>query len=374
MQPTDVPPGRERPGDELPVRLRLVRVHVPLVRAHRSAHGAEAVRDVVLVEWTRPDGVVGWGECPTLSTPGYVTGTTDQAWQALVATLGPAALTGGSTLVAGATAAVGALADARLDAALRSAQVSLVEHLGATRAALVRCAVLADVGGDLDGLGERARSEVDGGARMLKVKIAPGADVAPLRAVRDAVGDVPLAADANGSYGRPEQLRKVDAMGLAYLEQPFAAGTTWAELATLHGQLRTPVALDESLTSPDAVHSALAADAVDVVSVKPARLGGVAAAAAVVRLTATAGRAAFVGGMLELGVGRAGAAAVAAMPGCTLPTDLGPSVTYVATDVCEPLVVDAAGDLLVPVGAGSGRTPDPVRLAEVTVDEVVLGR
>jgi len=369
VHPIDVPPGHEPP-----VRLRLVRVQVPLVRAHRSAHGAELVRDVVLVEWTRHDGVIGWGECPTLSTSGYVTGTTEQAWQALVETLAPAALTGGSPIVAGAMAAVGALSDARLDAALRARGTSLGEHVGATRAALPRCAVLADVGGDLDVLGERACSEVRGGARMLKVKIEPGADLEPLRAVRAVVGDVPIAADANGSYSEPEQLGDVDAAGLVYLEQPFAAGVPWADLAELHGRLRTPVALDESLTSPDAVRSALAAGAVGVVSVKPARLGGVMAAAAVVRLAASAGRAAFVGGMLELGVGRAGAAAVAAMPGCSLPTDLGPSDRYVEEDVCDPIVVDTNGDLVVPDGPGSGRRPVAVRLAAVTVDEVVLGR
>ena len=47
-----------------PRSIRLVRVQVPLVRAHRAAHGHEELRDVVLVEWTRADGVSGWGECP----------------------------------------------------------------------------------------------------------------------------------------------------------------------------------------------------------------------------------------------------------------------------------------------------------------------
>ena len=78
-----------------PRRLRMVRVRVPLLRAHRSAHGEERVRDVVLVEWTRPDGVVGWGECPTLGDEGYVTGSTERAWRVLVTELAPAALGGG---------------------------------------------------------------------------------------------------------------------------------------------------------------------------------------------------------------------------------------------------------------------------------------
>ncbi len=357
-----------------PIRLRLVRVQVPLVRAHRSAHGDERVRDVVLVEWTRPDGTVGWGECPTLGTAGYVTGTTEQAWQVLVTRLAPAALAGGGAIVAGAMAAAGALADARLDAALRASGVGLAAHLGATRSTVPRCVVLADVGGDLDELGRRAAAAVHAGAQLVKVKVVPGHDVAPVAAVRRCVGEVPVAADANGSYRGPEELAELDALGLAYLEQPFAPGASWAELAELHAPLRTPVALDESLTSPDAVRSAVSGGALDVVSVKPARLGGVAAAATVVRLAQAAALPCFVGGMLELGIGRAAAAAVAALSGCSLPTDLGPSSAYVDRDLCAPIELDGEGRLVVPQGPGSGRLPDPARLAEVVTDEVVLGR
>ncbi len=359
---------------EAPARVRLVRVRVPLERAHRAAHGTEVVRDVVLVEWVRSDGVTGWGECPTLSTPGYVTGTTEQAWRVLVGELAPAAVAGSWVMVAGAMAAIGALADARLDAALRAAGRSLAGHVGATAARVARCAVLAEVGGDLDALSDRAGRAVAGGARMVKVKISPGQDIEALRAVRSRIAAVPMAADANGSYDDPGQLDEVDDLGLAYLEQPFAAGTTWSDLASLHASLRTPIALDESLTSPDAVRSALLAEAADLVSVKPARLGGLAAAAAVVELCADAGCDAFVGGMLELGIGRAGAAVIAAMPGCSVPTDLGPSAGYVALDVCDPVVLDGAGDLVVPDGVGIGRRPDMTRLAQVTVDEVVVGR
>lgn len=360
-------------GADRPARLRFVRVKVPLVQAHRSARSDEAMRDVVLVEWTRPDGAVGWGECPTLSGSGYVTGSTDRAWQLLVSELGPAALGGGAALVAGAMAPAGALADARLDAALRVAGRSLSVELGAVRSSLARCVVLADVGASPDELARRAAAAVAGGARMVKLKVAPGHDVEVVDAVRRAIGEVPVAADANGAYPDPAALEQLDRAGLAYLEQPFAPGAPWAEVASQHDALRTPVALDESLTSPDAVLDALRAGALQVVSVKPARLGGVRAAAAVVAAARDHGVDAFVGGMLELGIGRAGAAAVAALPGCTLPTDLGPSAAYVANDVCDPLVLDDAGELSVPDGVGIGRVPDPARLAEVAVDEVVLG-
>ncbi|MFN7148654.1 MAG: enolase C-terminal domain-like protein [Microthrixaceae bacterium] len=357
-----------------PRRLRLVRVRVPMVHEHRSAHGAERERDVVLVEWTRDDGVAGWGECPTLSVDGYATETTERAWSALTSELGPAVLDGRMSLVAGVVAATAALADARLDGDLRARSTSLVDHLGATRPTLARTVVLAAVGDEPDALVTRARAAIDGGAELIKVKIVPGHDEVPLAHLRRSLPDAALAADANGSYAHPDQLAAVDRLGLRYLEQPFPATSTWDELARWHGALTTPSALDESLVSLDALRSALLAGAAEVVSVKPARLGGVEAAARAVQMAADAGSDVFVGGMLELGIGRAGAAAVAALPGITLPTDLGPSSSYVESDVCEPIVCDDAGRLVVPVGVGNGRTPDEARLEQVRVDEVVLGR
>lgn len=362
---------------EPPVALRLVRVRVPLVRAHRSATGTEEVRDSVLVGWTGPDGAEGWGECPTLARPGYATETTDRAWAALVGELGPAAVAGRGWSPSGAVAASAALADAALDARLRSWGASLVGHLGGVRRPLPRCAVLAGVGDSPEDLALAAVDAVADGAALVKVKVVPDGAVDVARAVVAAVGGrggAGVAVDANGSFAGADAVAALDGLGLAYIEQPFAAGTTWDEYARLCTRLDTPVALDESLTSPDAVQAAVRAGAADVVSVKPARLGGVAAAALAVSAAAEGGVGAFVGGMFELGIGRAAAAAVATLAGCTVPTDLGPSRRYVECDVCEPVVTDGAGLLVVPDGAGIGRVPDAARLAEFTVDEVVLGR
>ena len=362
------PPG----GD--PVRLRLVRVRVPLLRPHRAAHGVEAVRDVVLIGWTRPDGVEGWSECSTLSEAGYVTETTDEAWVLLATRLGPQVIEGASAPVAGAVAASSALLDAALDAQLRAAGRSLTDELGAVRATLARCVVVASPeAGELE-LVEVAQLAVEGGAELVKLKVAPWSDLSAVAAVVDALGSERVAVDTNGTCTDEARLRTLDGFGLAYLEQPWPPGVTWDELAALRRSMRTPLALDESLVSLEAVHSALRAGAVDVVSVKPLRLGGVAAAATAVGLAEEHGARAFVGGMLELGIARAAAAAVGALAGVTLPSDLGPSSAYVERDLCEPIVVDDHGRLVVPTGPGSGRVPSEDRLAEVTVDEVVLSR
>jgi len=356
-------------GPEAPRAIRLVRVQLPLLRAHRAAHGGEERRDLVLVEWRSAGDVSGWGECPTLSQPGYATETTDEAWAALRDRLAPAALEGAPATGAGAAAA--ALADAALDARLRAAGRSLREHLGGARTRLARCVVLADLQAPPATLAARAVEAIEGGARMVKVKVAPGTEV-QVRTVVDAVGAARVAADANGSFADPGELRALDELGLRYLEQPVPASWAWDRIAEARAALRTPVALDESLTSLGAVRSALAEGALDVASIKPARLGGVEAAAEAARTAAASDVDAFVGGMLELGVGRAAAAAVASLEGCTLPTDLGPSEQYVARDLTDPVRCDPGGLLLVPDGPGIGRTPDPDHLAAATVDEVLL--
>ena len=63
----------------------------------------------------------------------------------------------------------------------------------------------------------------------------------------------------------------------------------------------------------------------------------------------------FVGGMLETGVGRAGAVALAALDACTWPTDLGPSDWYFEADLTEPIVAGDDGRLAVPRRAGHRR-------------------
>lgn len=366
-----------------PDEIELFRVRVPLRTAHRSAHVQQAERDSVLVRVRTSDGL-GWGECPTLSEPGYATETTDEAWAALRDVLVPALLEGrplDDVAVRDVTdahpASVGALRDAVLDERLRHAGRSLRVELGAAET-VAMCGVVAAAGDTPSRAAAAALELAESGVAMVKVKITPGHDLEVIDAVRRAVDGLPVAADANGSYrllGEPEERRRiedVDRMGLAYLEQPFEPDTPWDHLRDVRDALRTPMALDESITSFAALDAALEATAVDVVSIKPARLGGVLAAADAVRRCVGDGVDAFVGGMFELGVGRAAAAAVAGMDGCTLPTDLGPSARYVDDDVTEPVVTDGRGRLLVPDSPGIGREPSDERLDEFTVDHASL--
>lgn len=358
------------------VEVELLRVSVPLVERHRSATGAQETRESVLVVLTAADGTRGLGECPTLSGSGYVTESTDRAWGALVSELVPSLLAGRPTFAPGAPAATAAMADACLDLALRTRGGGLATWLAASAGGsgpargVEWCSVIADTALGEAELLRRTSSALEAGASMVKLKFDdPDRLGSQVTTLRDHF-DVEVAADANGSLA-PDAVERVDGLGLAYLEQPLPVGTRLDELADLAATTATPIALDESLTSLDVLADALGAGALDVASVKPARMGGVVAAANAVGLCAQRSTRVFVGGMFELGVGRCAALAVAALPGCTDPTDLGPSDAYFERDVVEPVVLDHDGRVSVPAGVGIDRDLDRDALAEVVVDRLV---
>ncbi|MBV9952552.1 MAG: o-succinylbenzoate synthase [Acidimicrobiia bacterium] len=349
-----------------PVAIELRRVRLDLRHPLVAGHATIARREVVLVEVWTADGGRGWGECSALERPTYSPETTDGAWVLLRDELGPAALAGRAAGIAGHPMAHAALADACLDARLRASGIGLAASLGATRREVASTRVLG-IAASIDAL----VGSVDVAPAGVKLKIAPGWDVEPLRAVRAAFPDRWLAADANGGYPLDalDHLRALDDLDLAYLEQPVAGLTAAAEVSK---RLATPIVLDEPIGGLDTVRAAVALSGLGGLNLKPGKAGGIAATAEVIAFAAAEGVPAFVGGMLETGVGRAGALGLAALDGCTLPTDLGPSDWYFDDDVTAPLVAGEGGSVVVPAGHGIGVEPDPGRLDAATVDRVVL--
>jgi o-succinylbenzoate synthase len=167
-----------------------------------------------------------------------------------------------------------ALADARA----RSRGVPLYRHLGGGRP-VERLPVDAVVGdGTAVDAAVAARRAVEAGFPCLKVKVGARPlreDRERIRAVREAVGDgVDVRADANGAWERTEARRALTAFAehdVAYVEQPLAPEDLRGHAALRGGPV--DVALDESVANAG-VEAVVAADAADVVVLKPAALGG----------------------------------------------------------------------------------------------------
>ncbi len=330
---------------------------MPLVAPFRTARSTTITKEALLVRVQTDDGAVGWGECAAQADPSYAPDTIDTARVVLRDHLLPRAFAGVPfDDVRGHLAARAALECALLDARLRAEEVSLAAHLGATRE-------LVDAGVAV-GFGETAPA----GYRRVKYKIKPGCD-----AVECAAG-VERAVDANGSYtpAQSDALVALDALGLQLVEQPFAPDALLAH-ADLARRLRTPVALDETITSANVARDAIALRACDAVVVKPGRLG-LTEARAVHDVCVEAGVPAVIGGLLETGIGRAALLAVAALPGFTLTGDCAASDRYFGPDgdLTEPFVLDAKGQLRVPDGPGLGVEPIPAQLERFTIAREVV--
>ena len=342
--------------------MELRRVRLPLVSPFKTSLGETWERDVLLVRVITPDGD-GWGECTAMSSPSYTSEYVDGAHHVIRHHLLPRLLSPPdleADAVAPALAAVRghpmaktSLEMAVLDAQLRASGTSLAHLLGGVRHT-VEAGVAVGLTGSVPELLDAVAAYLDGGYGRVKLKVEPGWDVEPVRAVRERFGDVVLQVDANGAYdpARPEPLLALDSFGLAMIEQPFAPDELLAH-AELARRLRTPVCLDESITSAAAAELAIASGAAAVVNVKAPRVGGYLEACRVHDVCTAAGVPVWCGGMLETGVGRAANVALAALPGFTMPGDLSATDRYYHADVTPPFVLED-GRLRVPTGPGLG--------------------
>lgn len=232
---------------------------------------------------------------------------------------------------------------------------SLATALGGEQSA-VPAGVSIGIQPDMDALLARIRGFIDQGYRRVKLKIAPGRDVAVLDAVRDAFPDTPLTVDANAIYGRADMdlLASLDRFGLVLLEQPFPEDALLLH-ARLQERMATPVCLDESITSPERCREAIELRAARVINIKPGRLGGHGPSLDVHDLCDAAGIPVWCGGMLESGIGRAHNVALASLPNMRLPNDTSASDRYWERDVVTPpFRLDARGMVAVPTGPGLG--------------------
>ncbi|WP_155371497.1 o-succinylbenzoate synthase [Catellatospora vulcania] len=353
----------------------LRRIAMPLVSPFRTSFGVELDRDVLLVRAVTEDGAQGWGECVAMSAPLYSSEYVDGAAEVIRRFLIPAVLSLPDAdpylaevpfaKIKGHPMAKAAVQTALLDAKLRTAGTPLAAHLGAVRDR-VPAGVSVGIMDSIPELLDAVEGYLAEGYLRIKLKIQPGWDVAPVQAVRERFGDIALQVDANTAYTLADarHLAKLDPFDLLLMEQPLPEDDIRGH-AELARQVRTPICLDESITSARAAADAIALGATSVVNIKPGRVGGYLEARRVHDVCAANGVPVWVGGMLETGIGRAANVALAALPGCVLPGDTSASGRYFSRDVTAPFVL-ADGHLAVPTGPGIGVDPDPAALAEVT--------
>lgn len=351
-------------------RVRLFFVRLPLLhRFQTSSHSKDGIEHI-LVECTDSDGAVGWGEIASPSDPFFCSETVDSSWSIAVRHLvhrvlgeeweHPADLETNWAKVRGYEFAKAGFAGAAWDLFSRRQGMSLASVLGGTRSE-VRSGVSLGIEPSIDALLEQVERQLEAGYGRVKLKIAPGWDLEPVRATRAAFPKVDLHVDANGAYVRTEEtvalFRALDPFELTMIEQPFGA-RDFISHAELQEHLQTAVCLDESIVSIDDLETMLRLRAGRILNIKVSRMGGLTQAKRAHDLAEQSGVPVWCGGMHEFGIGRATNIALSSLPNFSLPSDVSGSDKYYARDIIDPPVRAIEGTVAVPTAPGIGHRVD----------------
>lgn len=366
--------------------LALFEVSLPLVHSFETSSHRKSSLQHILIRATDADGRSGWGEIASPSDPYYTSETTDTAWLVAnrylaPATLGtawdaPAELESSWAKIRGNEFAKAGFSSAAWDLHAHAQGLSLAAVLGGTRSEVV-AGVSLGIEPSLDELLAQVERQVRAGYPRIKLKIAPGWDVDPVRVVRAQHPDLDLHVDANGAYPdtveSTEIFRRLDEQSLTMIEQPYTPRDFPAH-ARLQGRISTPVCLDESVVDLADLRTMIEMDAGRVLNIKVSRMGGLLTARRAHDLAQDAGIPVWCGGMHEFGVGRAANVAISSLSNFTLPSDVSGSDKYYERDVIVPPVIAHNGVVTVPDGPGIGYDVDidwvrqnAVRTAEFAV-------
>jgi O-succinylbenzoate synthase len=340
------------------------RVRIPFRRPFPTATGMWVERDAWLIRLVAGDGRVGLGEAVLETEPGE---TQDVILTALIRETAdgvPGHLPSMADLEL--HGAPGRALNAALESALLDLERGLRPELSPGGDGVGVNATIPSLG--TDAAAEAARQSVESGFLTLKVKAGAEREtdvlVARVRAIREAVGpDVLLRLDVNGAWDlatAEDRLEAIARFDIEFVEQPLA-GNDVDTLAELRRRVRVPIAADEAADSVRAAWDLLRADAVDVLVIKPARVGGPAAVAEIAEIAAERGVPVVISTLFETGVGIAAAlTAAAALPDVitdrwSAPPDHGLATAGLLDHdlLAEPLVV-ADGRMHAPARAGSG--------------------
>jgi o-succinylbenzoate synthase len=274
------------------VEVELVPFALPFERPYITARGTLERREMLLVRLRTDAGIEGLGEAVPLALRGgadldaVVRGIRKAARRFRRADLSD--FGGEEPLRAAVDSFIHVAAGRRLPAPARAAiEMAIFDLagkasgrplwslLGADRAEPVPCNATL-VGGEPSQVAADAMRWAERGFATFKLKLGTGADVAQVRAVRDAVGaDARIRVDANGSWGPEEAagiLRMIEPLGIELVEQPVAGVAAMAELTRASSTL---IAADEIVTSGKEAQKAKTAGACDLATVKLAKVGGI---------------------------------------------------------------------------------------------------
>ena len=363
-------------------RIELSLLELPYVHFFETSFGREEGRTFILVK-VLSQGLSGYGEVVACKSPLYSYETTSTAWLILQDILipmifdeeidEPEGFAIRARTYKGHPMAKSGMEQALWDLKAKKAGLPLWKLYGGDKPEVIS-GVSIGIQNNLPQLLERIDSFLKEGYPRVKIKIKPGWDLHICREVRKVHPHLTLQVDANAAYTLADKdiLKKMDDFDLQMLEQPFFSGDLW-DHSLLQKEIKTPLCLDESAVSLDAVRQAHAMQSCRIINIKVGRVGGIREALRIHDYCLEKNMPVWCGGMMESGIGRAHNLHLASMPNFKLANDISASKRYYAEDLIDPPVdLTTWGTIKVPQEPGIGVSPQEDRIKKVTLHHQVF--
>jgi O-succinylbenzoate synthase len=356
-------------------------VQIPLREPFRISNGEVGTKESIVIEVHAKDRV-GYGEASPMSGSFYSKETPESTMHALVNDLVPDLL---GRIVRSPVDYAHQLNSYGKEAFARAGMEGAIwdltaQRLGTTISGLIAPSdqpILSGLAvGIYDTIPEMLAAierEMTSGYKRIKIKIMPGWDIEPLRAVRDRFGAIPLMVDANAAYNLADHIRilhDLDTYDLLMIEQPLAHDA-YIEMAYLTRELKTPICADESADSMESFGQILYHRSAQIINIKVQRLGGLWNSKDMHDRAVGAGLSCWLGTMPELGIASAQSLAIASMRGMVYPTDVEASDRWYVDDIISPKIEVHDGIITVPQG---GYSVDRAKLEQYTVSSQTFTR
>ena len=328
-------------------KITIYHVVMKLKNGFETSFGKTIDRHCVIIRVDSSNGLTGWGEAPVDDGPWY-------SWETVETTLyvyrefiipllkknpildHPSEFLDHVKRVRGYRIAKAGIEFALWDLYAKLQRKPLYKVLGGVRNE-IESGVSIGVIGNMDRLLKLVGYYLERGYRRIKIKIAPGWDIEPVKMIRREYGDIPLQVDANAAYtlDQASVFKELDKYGLLMIEQPLNHEDLY-EHSILQTMIKTPICLDESIKNIYDAQAGYKLGSYKVINIKPARVGGLTETLKINKFAEENNIPTWIGGMLETGIGRAFQVAAATLSSVKYPNDISESTKYYEEDVIEP--------------------------------------
>jgi O-succinylbenzoate synthase len=361
--------------------IEIFHVGLPLRQPLQTGSRTFDVLETVLVRM-QSGPTSGWGEASPgnapLAGPEWAAGVFGCLRDWLAPALRATAVSSGSDLAErlepfrGNRFAKAALDTAWWDLQARLQGQPLHQLLGAARPA-VEVGVTFDRMESIEDFLGGIRQAFDDGFARVKLKFRPGWDVRMVDMVRKEFPVETIHIDCEGALGlgQFEMLCRLDDFMLSMIEQPLADDDLVAH-AMLQEAVRTPICLDEGVTTVAQAEVALELHSCKFMNLKPGRVGGLTAAVAIHDLCHENCVPCWVGAVPQSTIGARHGFALAAKANCTYPADFFRSDQFLQEDLAPPLLpardpADGKQRIVLWPEPGIGAEPDPALLEKYCI-------